>query len=52
MNVISTALRNENPFKNLVVNGIVLAENGKKMSKKEKNYPDPKFIVEEFGAGN
>lgn len=50
MNVIATALRNENPFKNLIVNGIVLAENGKKMSKKEKNYPDPKFIVEEFGA--
>lgn len=45
LNVISTALRNENPYKNLIVNGIVLAADGKKMSKSKKNYPDPLEIA-------
>jgi isoleucyl-tRNA synthetase len=44
LNVISTILFNKNPYENLVVNGLVLAENGKKLSKKEKNYPDPKEV--------
>jgi len=48
--VISTALFDQPPFKNLIVNGIVLASNGEKMSKRKKNYPDPLTIVEEHGA--
>jgi isoleucyl-tRNA synthetase len=32
------------------VTGIVLAEDGKKMSKKLKNYPDPKQVMEKYGA--
>ncbi|CAF1580601.1 unnamed protein product, partial [Adineta ricciae] len=48
--VISTALYDQPPFKNLIVNGIVLASNGEKMSKRKKNYPDPKLIFEEYGA--
>jgi len=35
--VISTILKNEPPFKNLIVNGLVLAEDGKRMSKSKKN---------------
>ncbi|ETN41061.1 isoleucine-tRNA ligase [Cyphellophora europaea CBS 101466] len=38
------------PFKNCVVNGIVLAEDGKKMSKRLKNYPDPTTIIDKYGA--
>lgn len=38
------------PFKNCVVNGIVLAEDGKKMSKRLKNYPDPTTIIDQYGA--
>jgi isoleucyl-tRNA synthetase len=38
LNVISTALRNDTPYKNLIVNGIVLAADGKKMSKSKGNY--------------
>ena len=38
------------PFKNCVVNGIVLAEDGKKMSKRLKNYPDPSVVMEKYGA--
>lgn len=37
-------------FKNVVVNGIVLAEDGKKMSKRLKNYPDPEILLEKYGA--
>ena len=38
LNVISTIIKNANPYKNLIVNGLVLAEDGKKMSKRLKNY--------------
>ncbi|KAI9696091.1 MAG: isoleucine--tRNA ligase [Candelina mexicana] len=38
------------PFKNCVVNGIVLAEDGKKMSKRLKNYPDPSIIIDRYGS--
>jgi len=48
--VISTALFNKPAFKNLVVNGLVLAEDGSKMSKRKKNYPDPLHIVNNYGA--
>jgi len=37
-------------FKNVIVNGIVLAEDGKKMSKRLKNYPEPDIILRKFGA--
>ena len=50
MNVVATALRNEPPFKNLIVNGLILSENGKKMSKRLKNYPDPINMVNLYGA--
>lgn len=48
--VISTAVKQREPFKNLIVNGIVLAEDGSKMSKSKKNYPDPMLIAHTFGA--
>ncbi|KAJ3002043.1 UNVERIFIED_CONTAM: isoleucine--tRNA ligase [Siphonaria sp. JEL0065] len=38
------------PWKNLIVNGLVLASDGKKMSKSKKNYPDPNIILESYGA--
>lgn len=37
-------------FKNVIVNGIVLAEDGKKMSKRLKNYPEPGIVLEKYGA--
>jgi isoleucyl-tRNA synthetase len=48
--VISTALFDQPPFKNLIVNGIVLASTGEKMSKRKKNYPDPMEIFAKHGA--
>jgi isoleucyl-tRNA synthetase len=48
--VLSTALFDRPSFQNVVVNGLVLAEDGKKMSKSKKNYPDPSKVLEEIGA--
>ncbi|XP_064632700.1 isoleucine--tRNA ligase, cytoplasmic-like [Lineus longissimus] len=48
--VLSTALFGKPPFKNLIVNGMVLASDGQKMSKRKKNYPDPMEVVHKFGA--
>ncbi|EAQ86998.1 hypothetical protein CHGG_08251 [Chaetomium globosum CBS 148.51] len=48
--VLGTHLFGVSPFKNCVVNGIVLAENGKKMSKRLQNYPDPNIVMSEYGS--
>lgn len=50
LSVLSTALFDKPPFKNVIVNGLVLASDGKKMSKRLKNYPDPKHILDTYGA--
>ena len=48
--VLGVALFDRAPFQNVIVNGLVLAEDGKKMSKRLKNYPDPMAVVERYGA--
>ncbi|XP_053378371.1 isoleucine--tRNA ligase, cytoplasmic-like [Mercenaria mercenaria] len=48
--VLSTLLFGKPPFKNLVCNGLVLASDGQKMSKRKKNYPDPLEVVHKYGA--
>ncbi|MBI3632590.1 MAG: class I tRNA ligase family protein [Candidatus Vogelbacteria bacterium] len=48
--VLSTALFDEPTFNNVVVNGMILAEDGQKMSKRLKNYPDLMYVVEKYGA--
>ncbi len=61
LHVLATALTHgDNPaiphgqttpaFENVIVNGIILAEDGRKMSKRLKNYPDPMEIVEKYSA--
>jgi isoleucyl-tRNA synthetase len=50
LTVISTHLFGVIPFKNCVVNGIVLAEDGKKMSKRLNNYPDPNVLMTKYGS--
>lgn len=50
MHVLAGGVKETNAFKNVIVNGIVLAEDGKKMSKKLKNYPDPMLIFDKYGA--
>ena len=48
--VLGTALFEKSPFKNVVVNGLVLAEDGRKMSKSLKNYPDMNLMLDSVGA--
>lgn len=48
--VLGTLLFGMAPYKNVVVNGLVLAEDGKKMSKRLKNYPDPTEVINTYGA--
>ena len=48
--LLGTALFNQSPYKNVIVNGLVLAEDGRKMSKRLKNYPDPSHILDTYGA--
>ncbi|MBI5645149.1 isoleucine--tRNA ligase [Candidatus Kaiserbacteria bacterium] len=50
LHVLAGAIFQKNAFQNVIVNGIVLAEDGKKMSKKLQNYPDPMDVVEKYGA--
>lgn len=50
LNVLSTALFDEPAFKNVIVNGIILAEDGNKMSKRLQNYPDPNVVMGKYGA--
>ena len=48
--VLSTALFEKPAFKNVIVNGMVLAEDGKKMSKSLRNYTPPDELMENYGA--
>lgn len=48
--VLSTSLFGKTAYKNVVVNGLVLAEDGRKMSKRLKNYPDPMDVLNNYGA--
>lgn len=50
LTVLGTHLFNTAPYKNVIVSGIVLAADGKKMSKRLKNYPDPNIVLEKYGA--
>ena len=48
--LLGTALFDKSPYKNVIVNGLVLAADGRKMSKRLKNYPDPAHILDTYGA--
>jgi isoleucyl-tRNA synthetase len=48
--VLSTCLFNKPAFKNLIVNGLVLAADGKKMSKRLKNYHEPDHVINKYGS--
>ena len=50
LTVLGAALFDSRAFKNTIVNGIILAEDGQKMSKRLKNYPDPMEVVNSYGA--
>ncbi len=48
--VLGVGLFGRATYKNVIVNGIILAEDGQKMSKRLKNYPDPLTVLGKYGA--
>jgi isoleucyl-tRNA synthetase len=50
LTVLSAALFDRPAFANVIVNGLVLAVDGKKMSKSERNFTDPMEVIHNFGA--
>ncbi len=50
LHVLAGGLFQKRAFSNVIVNGIVLAEDGKKMSKRLHNYPDPLVIMEKYSS--
>ncbi len=50
LHVLGTALFDQPVYENVVCSGLVLAEDGQKMSKSKRNYPDPSKIFHEYGA--
>ncbi len=50
LHVLATILFDKPAFKNVIVNGTILAADGEKLSKRKKNYPDPEKLFEEKGV--
>lgn len=50
LHVMSVGLFDSHAFKNAVTTGNILAEDGHKMSKSKKNYPDPEPFIEKYGV--
>ncbi len=50
LTILASHLFNKPAFQNCIVNGLVLAEDGRKMSKSLRNYTDPVDAINQFGA--
>mgnify|MGYP001429790573 FL=1 len=50
LTVLGAALFDKPAFRNVIVNGMVMAEDGKKMSKSLRNYTPPDDLMEAYGA--
>lgn len=50
MHVISTGVFGSHAFENCLTTGTLQAEDGQKMSKSKKNYPDPMVLIDKYGS--
>jgi isoleucyl-tRNA synthetase len=48
--VLGVGLFKKSPYESVIVNGMILAEDGRKMSKSLNNYPDIAYIIDKYGA--
>lgn len=48
--VLGVGLFDKSPYKNVIVNGLMLAEDGRKMSKSLKNYPPMEPTFDKYGV--
>jgi isoleucyl-tRNA synthetase len=50
LHTLSNSIMKSHCFKNVIVTGVILGSDGKKMSKSRKNYPDPKQVLLKYGG--
>lgn len=50
LHVMSVGLFGKHTFENALTHGVILAEDGTKMSKSKKNFPDPTHLFEKYGV--
>ncbi|MGO9299401.1 MAG: isoleucine--tRNA ligase [Acidimicrobiales bacterium] len=50
LHVLATALFDRPPFKACIAHGIVLGDDGRKLSKRLRNFPDPEEVFAAYGA--
>ena len=50
MHVMSVGIFGSHAVEHILTTGTVLAEDGTKMSKSKKNYPDPSLVLNQYGA--
>ncbi|HEV2361239.1 MAG TPA: isoleucine--tRNA ligase, partial [Acidimicrobiales bacterium] len=50
LHVLATALFDQPPFRNCLAHGILLGDDGRKLSKRLRNYPDPEEVFANQGA--
>ena len=50
LHVLATALFDRPAFKTCVVHGVLLGDDGQKLSKRLRNYPDPVEVFDTFGS--
>jgi isoleucyl-tRNA synthetase len=50
MHVLSVGMFDAPAFQNALTTGTILAEDGSKMSKSKKNYPDPMLLINKYGV--
>ncbi|HEX2849613.1 MAG TPA: isoleucine--tRNA ligase, partial [Acidimicrobiales bacterium] len=50
LHVLATALFDRPPFRNCIAHGVLLGDDGQKLSKSLRNYPDPTEVFDTLGA--
>lgn len=50
MHVVSLTLFGKAPFENVLTTGTILAEDGSKLSKSKRNFPDPSEVIDKYGV--
>ncbi|MBU2543497.1 isoleucine--tRNA ligase [Patescibacteria group bacterium] len=50
MHVMSVGIFGKPSFENVLTTGTILAEDGSKMSKSKKNFPDPTLLIDKYGV--
>lgn len=50
LHVLATATKDSVAFKNVIASGLIFAEDGAKLSKRLKNYPEPEPVIQKYGA--